>query len=353
MKRPVIIADDRIPFLQGALEPYCDVTYLPGGKISREAVRNADALIIRTRTKCNAELLEGSSVKLITTATIGFDHIDTDYVEKSGITWFNAPGCNASSVRQYIASALLSLAAKYNFDLAGKTLGVVGVGHVGKLVADLGERWGMRVLRNDPPRAAAEGPAGFSTLAETVQEADFLTFHVPLDNTTYGMADAELISAMKPVAFLLNASRGEVVCGNDLKNALRNRSIAGAVLDVWENEPELDLQLLELVNYGTSHIAGYSTDGKANGTTACVRNAAAFFGLEALLDWAPATLPAAPEITEADTALAPQAARKFVLDQYYDIAEDDRALRNAPETFEALRGGYRIRREAPLERMFD
>lgn len=353
VKRPQIVADDRIPFLQGALEPYCDVTYLPGGRIDRDAVRNADALIIRTRTRCNAELLEGSNVRLITTATIGFDHIDTDYVEKSGITWFNAPGCNASSVRQYIASALLSLAEKHGFALAGKTLGVVGVGHVGKLVADLGERWGMRVLRNDPPRAAAEGAAGFSSLEETVREADFLTFHVPLDNTTRGMADARLIGMMKPAAFLLNASRGEVVRGDALKAALRRRKIAGAVLDVWENEPEIDRELLDLADYGTPHIAGYSTDGKANGTAACVRNTAAFFGLEALRNWAPETIPAPPEIVEAASGISGQAARKFVLDQYYDIAEDDRALRNAPETFEMLRGGYRVRREAPPERMFE
>ena len=353
MKRPVIVADDRIPFLQGVLEPYCDVTYLPGGRIDRNAVRNADALIIRTRTRCNAELLANTPVRLIATATIGFDHIDTDYVEKSGITWFNAPGCNASSVRQYIASALLSLAAKHGFSLTGKTLGVVGVGHVGKLVADLGERWGMRVLRNDPPRAAAEGSAGFSSLEETVHEADFLTFHVPLDNITCGMADARLISMMKPTAFLLNASRGEVVRTNDLKTALLERKIAGAVLDVWENEPEIDRELLDLVDYGTPHIAGYSTDGKANGTTACVRNTAAFFGLNELLDWAPATLPATPVVTEPADGISGQEARKWVLDQYYDIAEDDRMLRNAPETFEALRGTYRIRREAPQERMFD
>lgn len=353
MKRPQIIADDRIPFLQGALEPFCDVTYLPGAKIGRDAVKNADALIIRTRTRCNPELLEGSAVKLITTATIGFDHIQTDYVEQRGITWFNAPGCNAASVRQYIASALLSLAARDGISLAGKTLGVVGVGHVGKLVADLGERWGMRVLRNDPPREAAEGHAGFSSLAETVQEADFLTFHVPLDDTTFHMADGDLIGAMKPAAYLLNASRGEVVCGNVLKETLRRGRIAGAVLDVWEEEPEIDRELLDLVTYGTPHIAGYSTDGKVAGTAACVRNVAAFFGLESLLDWAPETLPAPPEITEAAPGTAPEAARKFVLDQYYDIAEDDRALRSAPETFEVLRGSYRIRREAPLERMFD
>lgn len=353
MKRPQIVADDRIPFLRGALEPFCDVTYLPGAQIHKEAVQNADALIIRTRTQCNPELLEGTAVKLITTATIGFDHIQTGYVEKRGITWFNAPGCNASSVRQYIASALLSLAARNGVSLAGKTLGVVGVGHVGKLVADLGKSWGMQVLCNDPPREAAEGPAGFSSLAETVKESDFLTFHVPLDDTTFHMADGDLICAMKPTAYLLNASRGEVVCGNVLKEALRGGRIAGAVLDVWENEPEIDRELLDLVTYGTPHIAGYSTDGKANGTTACVRNVAAFFGLEALLDWAPDTLPAPPEIMEAAPGLSAESARKFVLDQYYDIAEDDRALRNAPENFEALRGHYRIRREAPPERMVD
>lgn len=352
-KRPRIIADDRIPFLQGALEPFCDVEYLPGAGIDRSAVRDADALIIRTRTKCGPDLLEGSAVRLITTATIGFDHIQVDYVEKSGITWFNAPGCNASSVRQYIASALLTLAADARMELAGKTLGVVGVGHVGKLVADLGEKWGMRVLRNDPPRAAAEGPAGFSSLEETVREADFLTFHVPLDDTTYAMAGEALIGAMKPGAFLLNASRGEVVCGRALKEALRRKKIAGAVLDVWENEPAIDRELLDLVRLGTPHIAGYSTDGKANGTTACVRNTAAFFGIEELKDWAPASLPAAPEITGAPASLAGQDARKFILDQYYDIAEDDRNLRNAPEMFETLRGKYRIRREAPPERMFD
>ena len=352
-QKPRIVADDRIPFLQGVLEPYCEVRYLPGAKIGPAEVRDADALIVRTRTKCNAALLDGSRVRLVTTATIGFDHLDTGYLAANDISWFNAPGCNAASVRQYIASALLGLAARHGLTLAGMTLGVVGVGHVGTLVADLGEAWGMRVLRNDPPRAEREGSAGFSSLEETVREADLLTFHVPLDDSTHGMADAALIARMKPTAFLLNASRGEVVRGEALKDALKTRRIAGAVLDVWENEPEIDRELLSLVEYGTPHIAGYSTDGKANGTSACVRHVAEFFGIPELRDWRPATLPPAPETAPAPAGLTGEAKRKFMLDQFYDIADDDRALRADPARFEALRGGYRIRREAPPERMTD
>lgn len=346
-----IVADDRIPFLKGVLEPYADVRYLPGAKIGPGDVRDADALITRTRTKCNAALLEGSRIRLVTTATIGFDHIDADYLAQRGIAWFNAPGCNAASVRQYIASALLGIAARHGFPLAGRTLGVIGVGHVGRLVADLGEAWGMRVLRNDPPRAAREGGDGFSDLETTVREADFLSFHVPLSETTSGMGDAALIAKMKSGAFLINASRGEVVRGDALKDALRARRISGAVLDVWENEPEIDRELLALLEYGTPHIAGYSTDGKANGTSACVRHVAEFFGIPELAGWRPETLPPAPEIVPVPAGLSGESARKFVLDQYYDIAEDDRALRADPAKFEALRGGYRIRREAPPERM--
>ncbi len=351
MFRPVIVADDRIPFLKGVLEPFCDIRYYPGGEIGPAEVADADALIVRTRTQCRAELLDRSHVRLITTATIGFDHLDTAYLERRGIAWFNAPGCNAASVRQYIASALLGIAARHGFVLKGMTLGVVGVGHVGHLVADLAEAWGMRVFRNDPPRAEKEGPEGFSSLGETVREADFLTFHVPLDETTRGMGSADLIGKMKSSAFLLNASRGEVVSGNALKTSLKNRKIAGAVLDVWENEPEIDRELLGLLEYGTPHIAGYSTDGKANGTSACVRHAAEYFGIRSLLNWRPPDVPAGPQIKPVPADLSPEAVRKRLLEQYYDIAEDDRNLRESPEKFEALRGGYRIRREPEFSEM--
>ena len=342
---PVIVADDRIPFLKGVLEPYCTVRYCPGGKITSAEVRDADALIVRTRTRCDEALLRDSKVRMIASATIGYDHLDTAYLEKRNIMWRNAPGCNASSVRQYIAGALLGIAARHRLTLRGMTLGVVGVGHVGKLVAELGEKWGMRVLRNDPPRADREGMAGFCSFEESVREADFLTFHVPLDETTRGMVQTDQIGQMKPSAFLLNASRGEVVSGTALKAALLVRRIAGAVLDVWENEPDIDRELLQLLEYGTPHIAGYSADGKANGTAACVRNAAEFFGIEELRDWTPGTLPAPPEVREPETGLPEEERRRRILKQFYDIAEDDSALRQAPDTFEALRGSCRIRRE--------
>src|SRR5512133_33932 len=152
-----IIIDDKIPYIQGALEPFAEVVYLPGPKTTAEVVKDADALITRTRTICNEKLLSGSSVKIIATATIGHDHIDTDYCDRAGIRWTNAPGCNAKSVEQYIASALVVMAEKKGWTLAGKTIGIVGVGNVGSKVAGIAGIFGMRVLLNDPPRARAEG----------------------------------------------------------------------------------------------------------------------------------------------------------------------------------------------------
>ena len=343
MKRPVIVADDRIPFLQGVLEPYCDVTYLPGGKIDRNAVRNADAVITRTRTRCNAELLEGSTVRLITTATIGFDHIDTDYVEKSGITWFNAPGCNAASVRQYIASALLSLSAKYGFSLAGKTLGVVGVGHVGKLVADLGERWGMRVLRNDPPREEA-GEKGFVSLDELLEQSDMVTLHVPLEYEgkypTFHMADEKFFSKMRKGAIFFNASRGEAMDSEAVKKALKSGQIAKCIIDVWENEPAIDRELMEMSFISTMHIAGYSTDGKANGTAASVQAVARCLNIPELFEWTPETIPEPLEAKE-----IPFAGVKETVLHTYDPARDSDALKKDTDKFEELRGSYPIRRE--------
>ena len=176
-----IVADDKIPFLKGVLEPFAKVVYLPGKEMTQDSVKDADALIIRTRTKCGKALLEGSKVKLIASATIGYDHIDTAWCEKNHIVWKNAPGCNSSSVAQYMASCLLHLAVDKGFSLAGKTLGVIGVGNVGKKVAALGRTLGMNVLCNDPPRAEKEGDANFVSLEEIACHSDIITFHVPLD----------------------------------------------------------------------------------------------------------------------------------------------------------------------------
>lgn len=347
-----VIADDKIPFLKGVLESEgIEVTYLAGAKTTADDVASADALITRTRTKCNKALLENSAVKFIATATIGFDHIDTDYVEKKGIHWTNAPGCNSSSVAQYLTSLLLNLAVKHNFSLAGKVLGVVGAGYVGKKVAAVGKALGMEVLLNDPPRARAEGSENFVDLSVIAAKADIITIHVPLEfegiDKTFHLADRDFLAQLNNQQFLINASRGEVVDNIALREALKAKSIAGAVLDVWENEPEIDLELLKLLDYATPHIAGYSTDGKANGTSMSVNALAKFFNLsERLQKWYPETVPV-PEKTVIECPANGSLEEKllYVVSQSYNIADDTMRLRNTPQEFEKLRGNYPLRRE--------
>ncbi|WP_294434482.1 4-phosphoerythronate dehydrogenase [uncultured Victivallis sp.] len=343
-----IVADDKIPFLKGVFEPYAEVRYLPGGAIRQEDLRNADALITRTRTRCNRELLAGTPVRLIATATIGFDHIDAAAMKELEIDWTNAPGCNARGVAGYLAAALTG----FQRPLRGLTLGVVGVGNVGRRIVETGEALGMRVLRNDPPRAEREGSAGFSELAQLLEESDFITLHVPLErggaHPTFHLADEVFLNAMKPGAVLLNTSRGEVADNPALKRALLAGTLRAAVLDVWENEPEIDRELLAQVFRGTPHIAGYSADGKANGTAMAVQAVARKFGIEPLYEWRPSALPA-PEPATIDLAAAasPEEQLALACNTACDLLRDDADLRRDPGRFEQLRGNYRIRREAP------
>jgi erythronate-4-phosphate dehydrogenase len=347
----LIIADDKIPFLRGVLDAHAEVRYLSGAKIAATDVRDADALLVRTRTRCDAALLAGSRIRFVATATIGFDHIDTAWCESNGIVWTSAPGCNSSSVQQYIASALLNLAGETGVALAGKTLGVIGVGNVGRKVAKLAEILGMKVLRNDPPRARAEGAAGFVSLDRLLAEADVVTLHVPLNKTgedrTVRLADAGFLSRMKTGAWLINSSRGPVVDPAALKAALDSRHLAAAVLDVWDPEPEIDRDLLRRLRYATPHIAGYSTDGKANGTAMSVQALSGHFGL-GLDAWYPAEIlpPSAPVIRLPDGCWD-EAALRAAVNATYDIRADDTRLRASPETFERQRGDYPLRREFP------
>ncbi len=341
-----IVADDKIPFLKGVLDNTVEMVYLPGGKITPSDVRDADALITRTRTRCDRRLLAGSRVKFIATATIGFDHIDTAAMAELGIEWTNAPGCNAASVAEYIAGALTD----FRQPLAGRVLGVVGVGNVGRLVAEVGRAFGMTVLLNDPPRAEREGAAGFVSLSEIERQADFITFHVPLvrggAHPTRSLADAGFFARLRPGAVVLNSSRGEVVAGEALKDALKSGRLAGAVLDVWEHEPEIDRELLQLVHRGTPHIAGYSTDGKANGTAMAVQAVARRFGLTGFETWRPARLPE-PEhpVIRLDSSLPPEEQLRLACRHAYPIERDAAALLAAPGSFEQLRGDYWMRRE--------
>ena len=334
-----IVADNKIPFLKGVFEPFAEVVYLPGKSIDREALKDADALITRTRTRCTREVLEGTCVKHIATATIGFDHIAVPEVEALGITWNNAPGCNANSVGQYMTAALLSL----DMELEGKTLGVVGVGHVGTIVARYAEALGMKVLKNDPPREES-GEKGFVSLEELLDSSDMVTLHVPLEYTgkdpTFHMADEKFFSRMRKGAVFFNASRGEAVDSAALKNALKTQHLSKAVLDVWEDEPHIDLELMDMCFISTMHIAGYSTDGKANGTSASVRAVAKALGIKELETWSPASIPAPLEAQETEFVSLKEA----VLHTYSPL-RDSENLRNAPENFEELRGSYPLRRE--------
>ena len=345
-----IVIDNKIPFIKGVLEPYADVVYLAGDAFTRSDVVNADALIIRTRTKCNEALLKDTSVQFIATATIGYDHIDTEWCEANDIVWTNAPGCNSDSVYQYIASILATLSTHFGFRFEGKTLGVVGMGNVGTKVARLGEVLGMKVLMNDPPRAEKEGLAHFAALDEVLSRSDIISLHVPLcsgPHPTCHLFDENAFKQLPRGTIFINSARGEVVDSAALKNVLKNKKIGAAALDVWENEPDIDLEMLALLNIATPHIAGYSADGKANGTAMSIQALSRFFGLP-LMDWYPPEIPnpAQPLFFELDCAKKnmQQCLCEAIL-YTYAVKDDDKRLRISPETFEMQRGDYPVRRE--------
>jgi len=346
-----IVCDNKIPFLRGALEPYAEVVYLPGAQTTPEVVKDADALVTRTRTICNEALLKGSSVKAIATATIGYDHIDTEWCEANGIAWSNAPGCNSWSVKQYISSVLAVLALRHGLRLDALTLGVVGVGNVGSKVADVGRAFGMRVLLNDPPRGRAEGPEAFDRLDTIVAESDIITVHVPLTRSgadaTWHLFDAGRLAQMRPSQILINSSRGPVVDNAALRDVLERGALKAAVLDVWEGEPDLDPELVDLLDIATPHIAGYSADGKANGTTMSVRYLASRLGLP-LEGWTASGVPAPEQPLDFTVDAAGKSSQEVLTEAIlytYDVRRDSDALRDALGAFERLRGDYMIRRE--------
>lgn len=345
-----IIVDDKIPYIKGALESVAEVIYLPGNKTTTEVVKVADAIITRTRTICNENLLEGSNVKFIATATIGYDHIDTEYCKQAGIEWTNAPGCNAESVNQYIASALFSWSMRKRTDLAGKTIGIVGVGQVGSRVAKTCEIIGMKVLLNDPPRERVEGKGNFVSLKTIQEEADIITFHVPLNmngiDATYHMVNTSFLSKLKKLPLIINSCRGEVFDTEEVKMASSTKLISGLVIDCWENEPDINMELLHLAEFATPHIAGYSKDGKANGTKMSVQAVSRFFNL-GLDDWQPAKveLPENPIISIDGNQRREYSILAEAILSTYDIETDDNELRMDTSSFEKLRGDYPVRRE--------
>jgi len=345
-----IIADENIPFLKGVLEPYADINYLPGSQINRNSISDADALLVRTRTRCNSELLSGSRVKFIGTATIGFDHINTDFCDNNNIKWTNARGCNSSSVMQYIASALLRISAEAGFSLKDSTLGIIGVGNVGSKVQKLAGAMGMRIILNDPPRERNEGSDIFSSLSHLLNGSDIITLHVPLNadgqDKTLHLFNNETFSNVRKGAWFINSSSGEVAETEAVKDALGGEILKGTVIDVWEREPEIDIPLMHMSFLATPHIAGYSADGKANGTSVVVRQLSEFFNLP-LTDWYPSEIPAPPAPLipiDCNGKGNEEILRKAVL-HTYNIVEDDIRLRFDPTRFEKERENYPVRRE--------
>ena len=328
-----IIIDDKIPYIRGAFENVAEVVYLPGSKTTAEIAKDADAIVTRTRTICNEKLLAGSTVKFIASATIGYDHIDTEYCDNAGIQWTNAPGCNSKSVEQYIASVIMVLAEKNNWNLGEKTIGVVGVGNVGSKVARICEIFGMKVLRNDPPHERAEGSGQFVSIQQIMDEADIITLHVPLnmkgEDATFHLGNDLFFNALKKKPLLINSCRGEVTETNAVKTAIKSGQISAFVCDCWENEPDLDLELLLLTEIATPHIAGYSKDGKAIGTLMSVQAINNYFGL-GLENWKPTgvELPLNPEIIIDGTGFTEQQIIAKAILHTYDIRNDDRDFRN-------------------------
>lgn len=327
-----VLIDRAIPFIQGILEPYAEVEYIEGNAFTKEKVADADALIIRTRTHCNQALLEGSKVQFIATATIGFDHIDLDYCQSHNITVSTSAGCNARGVLQWVGAALALLARHEGFTPEERTLGIIGVGNVGKLIKEYAEHWGFRTICSDPPREEREH-LGFVSLEEVLRTADIVTLHTPLDSSTHHLIDNEKIALLHTGATLINASRGECVA----TEATRRNDLT-YITDVWEYEPNIDREYLAKSLVATPHIAGYSAQGKANATALAVQALARYFDLP-LKEWRPS------EVNVVEKRLISWEEMYSSIEAYCDLEAESNILRNAPQEFEQLRNNYHYREE--------
>lgn len=345
-----ILADAHIPFLKGVAEQFGDVEYLPGNQFTGKAIREKDALIVRTVTHFGEEILEGSNVKLICSATIGFDHIDTVWCDSHGVAWRTAPGCNAASVEQYVTASLLHLADKYQFDLSKKTIGIVGVGNVGGKVNAACKKLGMQVLLNDPPREESEGSTLFTDIGTIQREADIITFHTPLTKTgkytTFHLADEQFFASAEKKPFIINAARGDITDNHALKKAIQHGQISGVVIDCWENEPGIDRELLRLADIATPHIAGYSADGKWTATKMSLENLNDFFNLK-LENIHYQAIPSPSEPIIDLRGIAPEQQLQHAVWQTYDPMKETTALKSSPEKFYWFRSNYPLRREYP------
>lgn len=358
-----IWVDENIPMGREAFAAHGEVTLFAGRGLKRSDLAAADALLVRSVTRVDAALLEGTPVRFVGTATIGTDHIDQPYLAAKGIGFASAPGCNANSVGEYVASALTWLETEKGFPLEGKTLGIIGYGHVGKRVEAKAAGLGLKVLRNDPPLEESGASPGtlFSPLDRLLAECDILSLHVPLvkegRHPTLGLADAGFFARLAKPVVLLNTCRGEVIDEPALRKAHAAGGIRHAVLDVFAGEPRPDPATCAIADLITPHIAGYSLPGKLNGTTQIAAAFRAFFGFRDT--WSPdyphpkdADIPYAPAIPGAGNPADEVAFRRRCIARVYDIAEDDARLRAALRESDPGKGFDRLRREYPIRHEF-
>jgi erythronate-4-phosphate dehydrogenase len=352
-----IVADGNIPFVAKCFSSLGEVKVVEGRQITPETVRDADILLVRSITRVGAELLSGSKVRFVGTATIGFDHIDIDFMRENNVGFASAPGSNANSAAEYVIAALLEIGQRDDIDLEDRSIGIIGAGNVGGRVAQKAAALGMKVYLNDPPLHRQTGDRKYLAIEELF-DCDFITFHTPLTfegiDKTFHLADEKFFKSLKERCVFFNTSRGGVVDSAALKAAIRSGRLRAVVLDVWENEPKIDAELLRMVDIGTPHIAGYSLDGKVAGMIMIYKAACKYFGLEAtygIEDFL-------PEPTIRQLRIDPKRGREQdvlagAVQKVYDIRRDDARLRwilerpaeKRGEFFDSLRKNYPVRRE--------
>lgn len=332
------VIENHIPYIKGLLEPFASVEYLPYSEITNATVADADAIIVRTRTRCDATLLKNSRCSFIGSATIGTDHIDLDYCRRQGISVYNAPGCNAPAVAQYVLSTIGRLIQHDGIDNPGSTtIGIIGVGHVGSIVARWATETGFKILLNDPPRQRTESDFCGTSIDDITRHADIITFHTPLtrigNDATWHLCDADFINKLHRCRLLINSARGPITDTNALLDGLQTGKIGNVAIDCWENEPCINQLLLNRAFIATPHIAGYSQEGKMRATAMIVEKINKHFGINAKIP-----LVAAPAQGAADVTLS------RIIDSYNPLV-DTTLLKNCPDQFEHQRNHYPLRHE--------
>ena len=349
-----IIVDENIIYGQEAFSLFGEVVLMNGRNISGEAIKDADALIVRSITPVGEKLLDNSKVKFVGTATIGTDHINLEYLKSRGIAFSSAKGCNSYAVVEYVMSAISLLFHQKRSKFNQNILGIVGVGNIGSKVAMLGGALGFKVLRNDPPLQRESDSNIYCSLDE-IFESDVITLHVPLNKSgidrTFHLLNKDNLGKIKNDAVLINTSRGPVINNADLKEKLKQQKDFISVLDVWENEPNIDHELLELVKIGTAHIAGYSYEGKLTGTRMIYE--ALCRHLNVAPEWEPPVLSLPNNELEINENCSGEDNLYNIFSKSYPIDKDDHQLRNilkqkdgnAHFYFDLIRKNYSPRRE--------